>query len=181
MSKRHIPEAHGGHPNVTPLIDVVMVLIVFFMLVAKIGVSTGADAKISIPSSILGSEIKDMGNVLYLNVSPQTRDSDTPMVTAMIKNAATGNTEVTELKLQDGTGQNQVVNTLKFYRFGKDLKKGGSGENADNDDFQVVLRGDKDMHFAALEPVLIACAEANVKAVNINTAKVTEAAPAGEH
>jgi hypothetical protein len=60
MSKRHIPESHAAHPNVTPLIDVVMVLIVFFMLVAKIGVSTGADEKIKIPASILGIDIKDM-------------------------------------------------------------------------------------------------------------------------
>ena len=182
MSKRHIPESHGGHPNVTPLIDVVMVLIVFFMLVAKIGVSTGADPKISIPASILGSEIKDMGNVLYLNVTPMTKDSDTPIVTALVKNNTTGNSEVTELKLQDGAGQNQVTNTLKFYRFGKDLKKGGVNENSDNDSFQVVIRGDKDMHFACLEPVLISCAEANVKAVNFNTSKVTEAASASaEH
>jgi len=180
MAKHHIPESHGGHPNVTPLIDVVMVLIVFFMLVAKIGVSTGADPKISIPATILGSEIKDMGNVLYLNVTPMTKDSDTPIVTAMVKNATSGSSEVTELKLQDPTGQNQVTNTLKFYRFGKDLKKGGAGEAADNDNFQVVIRADKEMRFAALEPVLLSCAEANVKAWNFNTAKVTEATPSPE-
>ena len=174
MSKRHIPESHGAHPNVTPLIDVVMVLIVFFMLVAKIGVSTGADPKISIPASILGTEIKDMGNVLYLNVTPQTKGSDTPIITAMVGNATTGAKTLTELKLLDGTGQNQLVNTLKFYRFGKDLKKGGANENADNDNFQVVIRADKEMNFAAVEPVLLACAEANVKAFNFNTAKVTK-------
>ncbi len=175
MGKHHIPEAHGGHPNVTPLIDVVMVLIVFFMLVAKIGVSTGADPKIQIPSSILGSEIKDMGNVLYLNVTPMSKDSDTPIVTAMVKNSTTGNSEITELKL-DGDAKSQLVASLKFYRFGKDLVKGGDA--ADNDNFQVVIRGDKEMRFAALQPVLEACAYANVKAVNFNTAKVTEAAPA---
>ena len=38
--------------NVTPLIDVVMCLIIFFMLVAKIGVDTGADQRISIPASL---------------------------------------------------------------------------------------------------------------------------------
>ena len=180
MRKHGMPVVKEGGVNVTPLIDVVMVLIVFFMLVAKIGVSTGADPKIKIPASIYGTEIKDMGNVLYLNVSPMTKDSDTPIVTAMVTNTKTGVSSVTELKLQDGSGQNQVVNTLKFYRFGKDLKKGGVNENADNDSFQVVIRGDKDMHFAALEPVLVSCAEANVKAVNFNTAKVSQAAPASD-
>ncbi|CAN5561902.1 hypothetical protein BH10PLA1_BH10PLA1_16630 [soil metagenome] len=181
MAKHHIPEAHGGHPNVTPLIDVVMVLIVFFMLVAKIGVSTGADTRIKdIPTSILGVEIKDMGNVLFLNVVPQSAGSDIPIVTASVRNAS-GIMELTELKLQDATGQNQVVNTLKFFRFGKDLKRGGSNENADNDNFQVVIRGEKTMHYAALEPVLIACAEAAVKTVNFNTSKQMEEAHAAEH
>jgi|GEM_PF-494618 len=180
MSKHHIPEAHGGHPNVTPLIDVVMVLIVFFMLVAKIGVSTGADTKIKVPASILGTDIKDMGNVLFLNVTPQTKESDVPIVTANVKNAS-GATERAELKLQNATGQNEVVNTLKFFRFGKDLKRGGTNENADNDNFQVVIRGDFEMHYAVLEPVLIACAEAAVKTVNFNTAKKMEEAPASSH
>ena len=61
MRRRPLPPSHGNHPNVTPLIDVVMCLIIFFMLVAKIGVSTGADASISIPASILGQELKDPG------------------------------------------------------------------------------------------------------------------------
>ncbi len=172
MAKRHIPESHGGHPNVTPLIDVVMVLIVFFMLVAKIGVNTGADEKIHIPESVLGSEISDMGNTLVLNVTPQTVGSDVPIVTALVTNASTGVSEITELKLQDAGNQNQVVNTLKYYRYGKDLKQGTTGgkpENTDNDNFQVVIRGDKDMHYSVLEPVLLSCAMANVKAVNFNT------------
>ena len=37
MRRYHIPDSHGNHPNVTPLIDIVMCLIIFFMLVAKIG------------------------------------------------------------------------------------------------------------------------------------------------
>ena len=67
MSKRHIPESHTAHPNVTPLIDIIMCLIIFFMLVAKIGVDTGAQ-KIDIPTTILGTKIKDMGNTLVLNI-----------------------------------------------------------------------------------------------------------------
>ena len=40
--RRGMPEVKEGNINVTPLIDIVMCLIIFFMLVAKIGVSTGA-------------------------------------------------------------------------------------------------------------------------------------------
>jgi biopolymer transport protein ExbD len=172
MSKRHIPEAHAAHPNVTPLIDVVMVLIVFFMLVAKIGVSTGADEKIKIPSSILGIEIKDMGNTLTLNVTPGL--SDKPMVTALVPNPNTGVATVTELKVDQVGETSQLINTLRMFRYGKDLKAGGTGPNGDNENFQVIIRGDKDMEYRYLEIVLMACAKAHCKSVNFNTAKVTE-------
>ena len=35
MKRRHLQESHAAHPNVTPLIDIVMCLIIFYMLVAK--------------------------------------------------------------------------------------------------------------------------------------------------
>ena len=41
MKKHLMPEMKEGGVNVTPLIDIVMCLIIFFMLVAKIGVSRG--------------------------------------------------------------------------------------------------------------------------------------------
>ena len=41
MRRHKMPDAHADHPNVTPLIDVVMCLFIFYMLVAKIGVNTG--------------------------------------------------------------------------------------------------------------------------------------------
>ena len=69
MSKRHIPESHQAHPNVTPLIDIIMCLIIFFMLVAKIGVTTGAE-KINIPTTVLGIKIDDMSNTLTLLTEP---------------------------------------------------------------------------------------------------------------
>ena len=43
MKKRRMPDMKEGGVNVTPLIDIVMCLIIFFMLVAKIGVTSGAD------------------------------------------------------------------------------------------------------------------------------------------
>ncbi|HYE20246.1 MAG TPA: biopolymer transporter ExbD [Tepidisphaeraceae bacterium] len=63
-----MPEMKEGGVNVTPLIDIVMCLIIFFILVAKIGVSTGIDSSIKNPESYLGVKISDMGNVLALNL-----------------------------------------------------------------------------------------------------------------
>src|ERR1700712_1301413 len=109
MKRRRLPEAHSAHPNVTPLIDIVMCLIIFFMLVAKIGVSTGAE-KMDIPASITGNKITDMDNTLTLNVRQGAVDE--PQVTALIKNAK-GEQRQTELKLRDPvSGQNQLLNTL---------------------------------------------------------------------
>lgn len=164
MRKRGMPESHSTHPNVTPLIDIVMCLIIFFMLVAKIGVSTGADQKISIPATILGQEIKDMGNTLTLNV--QEGSPGTPFVTALVKD------EVRELKLVDPTnGVRQLFVELSHHRNGRDGKLGTADDNID---FKVIVRGAEDMPYSILEPVLKTCAEAQVKNVNFNTRQVRE-------
>ena len=168
MRKRGLPESHVAHPNVTPLIDIVMCLIIFFMLVAKIGVDTGADRKLRIPATIQGQEIKDMGNTLTLNVRPMPM-GDQPMVSALVGGV------VEELKLVDPvTGHKPLLATLKNFRFGKDLKPGGVDEAADNPEFKVIIRGDESMGYQFLEPVLITCAEARVKNVNFNTKKAVQ-------
>jgi len=134
-----MPEVKEGGVNVTPLIDIVMCLIIFFMLVAKIGVDTGADQRISIPASLQGLEIKDMGNTLTLNVVPGPMDQ--PMVTALVEGV------VQEVKLVDPvTSQKPLLNTLKKFRFGSDLKPGGSKESGDNPvtkEFAKLMKAEK--------------------------------------
>jgi biopolymer transport protein ExbD len=163
-----LPPVREGGVNVTPLIDVVMCLIIFFMLAAKIGVTTGIDRTIAIPASIKGTKIaQDMGNTLTLNVRAGLADQ--PAVSALVKG------QLTELKLHDSaTTHNQIADTLKFFRYGKDLAPGGWGPNADNPAFKVIIRGDKEMDYRYLEPVLLACADANVKSVNFSTEIVME-------
>src|SRR5215207_5498515 len=125
MKMHRMPDIKEGGVNVTPLIDVVMCLIIFYMLIAKIGVDTGADPNINIPASLQGVNIQDMGNTLTLNV--QAGPLDAPMVTALVGNV------VQEVKIIDPvTGQKQLLNTLQKYRFGSDLKSGGGGASEDN-------------------------------------------------
>jgi biopolymer transport protein ExbD len=169
MKRRHIPSSHSAHPNVTPLIDVVMVLIVFFMLVAKIGIKSGADATITIPKSILGVNIKDMGNTLLLNVTGPNPNNpnDPPMITALIKGT------MQELKTYDtATKKNQLVETLKYFRNGD--KAAGIPPN---DQFKVIIRAGESLEYRYLEPVLVACAEAKVKEYAFNTGIVTNQTP----
>lgn len=156
MKKRHMPEMREGGVNVTPLIDVVMVLVIFFMLVAKIGVSAGVDPSIQIPVTTLGKELKSISNTLTLNVS-QPPGATQPMVTALVQ----GGTAPQELKvLDERTGKKPLLAVLQ------ELRK-------NNPEFSIIIRGDQDMEYRFLEPVLITCAEANVKNVNFNTRKPT--------
>ena len=151
MKKHKMPDMKEGGVNVTPLIDIVMCLIIFFMLVAKIGVSTGADNTISIPETVVGNKIADMGNTLTLNV--RVGPGDEPYITALIKNTQE------QLKLVENRGgkmESPLVNVLTEAR-----KR--------NPEFKVIIRGDKDMPYRYLEPVLLACSQANVSNVNFNT------------
>jgi hypothetical protein len=95
-------------------------------------------------------------------------------VTAMVE--ADGSLSKTgkpvELKIADPvTRIRPLTESLRRLRFGRDAKPGGTGSNADNPEFKVIIRGDKTMSYAALEPVLRACMDANVKNVNFNTRK----------
>ena len=147
MRRHKMPDAHASHPNVTPLIDVVMCLIIFYMLVAKIGVNMGQDAKIELPTSLLGITLKDLGNTVTLNVArPPTGDE--PLVTML--DPASG--QMVDLKIIDGTKR-------PLQAFLKKLK----GENAE---FKVIIRADQGLEYRFLEPVLITCSEAAVKNVN---------------
>jgi biopolymer transport protein ExbD len=144
---RPIPRFSEANVNVTPLIDVVMVLIVFFMLVARIGISTGAEAMV-LPSTLTGVKIEDMGNTLTLNVHYENLTQ--PQVLAMIGG------KMQELPVTDGRGGQPLLDTLKALR-------------ERNRDFKVILRAPKTMPYRFLEPILQACAQAAVKNVNFTT------------
>ncbi len=147
MRGHKMPAAHATHPNVTPLIDIVMCLIIFYMLVAKIGVNMGQDAKIELPTSLIGITLKDLGNTVTLNVV-RPPSGDEPLVTMLDPSSG----QMVDLKIIDGTKR-------PLQAFLKKLK----GENAE---FKVIIRGDQNLEYRYLEPVLITCSEAAVKNVN---------------
>jgi biopolymer transport protein ExbD len=171
------PESHATHPNVVPMIDVIMCLIIFYMLVARIGINTGEDEAIVIPFAKIASDIKSMDNTLLVNVKeaggidPETNKwkgngSGTPVVSAMVDSISGKQEELVISGAPNGKPLDQV---LRRFRFGKDMKKGGSGENADNAEFKLVVRGDKDMPFSVLQQVLLDAAKAEVKSFNFQT------------
>jgi biopolymer transport protein ExbD len=156
------PAVMSNHPNVTPLIDVVMCLIIFYMLVAKIGIATGADESIVVPASLVGGDIRDFGNTLTLNVKTNVASGE-PMVSALVGG------HVTDLAVRDAAGGAPLRDALRQIRFGRD---GQANTPDDNPDFKVIIRADENAPYTAVEPVLMACAEAAVRNVAFNTRKL---------
>jgi len=163
MRKHSMPDMKEGGVNVTPLIDVVMCLIIFFMLVAKIGVSSGIDDKIDAPTTYLGVKSIDLGNALALNLY-SVPGTDEPQILVDLKGE-----RQKELKLQDNQG-GKIVHPLREVL--QDLKK-ERGEK-----FKVIINAEKGMRYAQLQLVLQACAEAGVSSVNFATKPQNKLVPA---
>ena len=156
MKSHRMPDVKEGGVNVTPLIDIVMCLIIFFMLVAKIGVSTGAE-QMEIPQTVWGLKIDDLGNTLLLNV--RRGAGDEPGITALV------NEKQQEIRLSQmgasGKMETPLVDVLTKLR-------------NHNEAFRIIIRAEKDLPYRDLELVLLAAGQANVKNVNFNTKIVTE-------
>jgi biopolymer transport protein ExbD len=153
MKRRRMPDMHEGGVNVTPLIDIVMVLIVFFMLVAKIGVSRGEDSDIPLPSAILGKSMDSLSNTLTLNVH-WNRNGDEPALDALV----------------DGTKRDLHVS--KQYSSGSDQELSRvltSWRKAQGEKANLIIRADQDMPYRQLELVLLAAAQAEVGNISYET------------
>jgi biopolymer transport protein ExbD len=161
MKKHSMPEMKEGGVNVTPLIDVVMCLIIFFMLVAKIGVSTGIDNKIDAPTTYMGVKIADLGNTMALNLYPKA-GTDEPQILVNVKGARK------ELPIQENRG-GKVVHPLEEVL--KEMKK-DRGEK-----FSVIVNAERGMKYASLQLVLQQCAQAGVSNINFATKRQTTVVP----
>lgn len=140
MSKHKMPEMKEGGVNVTPLIDIVMCLIIFFMLVAKIGVTRGVDAHINLPKGN-GLPIKEMGQTMTLNI--RHLNGHVPLITALV-----GMKDV-QLSLDDQKVTPYLQGELTKFK-------------ALNPKASVILRGDDDLSFEELAPVLMEIAAAGI-------------------
>jgi biopolymer transport protein ExbD len=146
MKRHSIPDMKEGGVNVTPLIDIVMVLIVFFMLVAKIGVTRGEDSDIPLPSAIMGKSLDSMSNTLTLNVH-WNKNGDEPALDALID----GNKRDLHLTRQYSGGKDQeLARVLTAWR------------GAQQDKANLIIRADQDMPYRQLEQVLLAAAQAEI-------------------
>jgi biopolymer transport protein ExbD len=154
--KKGMPPAHGSEVNVTPLIDVIMCLIIFFMLVAKIGVSNG-DKPMDLPYTVLGKTIDDMGNTLSLNLLPVGKtdaNKDAPItdiqVTALVDNVDKDLPITMEIGGAQRFPLREVLVQMKA-RY--------------KDQFKVIVRADGDLPFTQVQKVLVECANAGASSL----------------
>jgi biopolymer transport protein ExbD len=195
VKKHSMPEMKEGGVNVTPLIDVVMCLIVFFMLVAKIGVKTGA-TKLDLPETQIGKKIDELGDNIILNVTDPNIDREADGSTPKYKiDDTTGkplleNGKPVPLKIPNSNIREPRV-TAKFkeedadaievpiirrmvgggnssYPLREALKMAVEQRKSKGLDaaFSVTIRAERGLDYGMLQQVLVECANAGVKKLN---------------
>ncbi len=169
MRRRSMPPAHGSEVNVTPLIDVVMCLIVFFMLVAKIGVVSGVDPKIKIPESILGKTIEELGNNIVLNVRApeESGDQELPVITVMQEGNALAEMPI----VQRSNGQNVLVDGKPVKPLYMMVKESLTSNKQKGQDLTITIHADTSLQYKYLEQVLTECNAAGCTTMNFETTR----------
>lgn len=131
--------------NVTPMIDVVMCLIIFFLLVGRLVVEQRAE--MPLPPSRTGDAQK-LPEPVFINVAAR-RDPLNPALTTGVRVQID----------RDEVGLDQIGPAL-------------SQRLASTPTAMVHLRAERTLPFEAVEPVLRACREIGVGSVRLATEKV---------
>ena len=150
----------GPHPvhqgvNATPLIDVVMCLIIFFLLVGKLATDRGAAVRL--PDSSRGHE-ESAATVLVVTITPLPAG-------AIIANPADPRAggfagigvavEVDGQRIDDSKALESLVRAKLTQDAGASIQ----------------IRADRELSFAAVEPVLRSCGNAGAKSVRLAAEK----------
>jgi biopolymer transport protein ExbD len=143
MKIRGIKPMQGEHVNVTPLIDVVMCLIIFFLLVGHIAKKASIKG-IKIPSTATGKSIGSQSNELIINLVP--RHSDVQGVQRRPRIYIWGSYYT----------YNNLASVLREYK-------------SHHPSLKLIIRADMHTQYRYLAPVLVACAKAKIVSVHFMT------------
>ncbi len=128
--------------NITSLCDVMLSLLIFFMLVSKAGIDTGADRELKLPLASLGISEEDIRKeqnadaILVLNIDPQSLERN-PRVYG--KFFATG--KEFSLNVSGPAGEPELREFVNLIKAGRD-------------DFVVAIHADAGSPFYNIQPVL---------------------------
>lgn len=151
MRIRRITSGHAGAfeaINVTPLIDVVMCLIVFFLIVGKLASERGMAVRL--PQAVSGRE-ENSARVLVVTIGRISADAE----------RSAGFAAAGVIVQLDG----------KFMVDAKALEGQVFSRINEQPETSVQLRADRDLSFGLVEPVLRACRDAGAKNVRLATEK----------
>ncbi len=147
MARRGIKPMEDEHINVTPLIDVVMCLIIFFLLVGKMAKDETL-GNIKLPNARTPMEMVDAEGRLIINVKaePDPKSSD---------------------------GKSGVVPPKVIVR-GKEvpynmLTEVLRSEKVRDSHLRLALRADSVLSYEYIAPILISCSQAKISSVNFAT------------
>ena len=137
------PHQPAAKINVTPLIDVVMVLIIFYLIVGKL--AADRRAAVDLPDSRVGA----------------TSEAQKPVVITVLAEGGGSGLELTSRVLLDGVDvpRGELENALR-------ARVGGNAATT-----TVQVRADRRLTYAAVEPVVKACRGAGLTAVWLVTEK----------
>ena len=157
MRRRSLTHAHSPHQgvNATPLIDIVMCMIVFFLLVGKMAQDRGA--AVQLPESPSGRE-EQAAAVIIVTV---TALPAAPVATSLPSARDGGFAGIGVFVEVDGEN---VGNT-------RELESSIRTHLAADLTASIQLRADRDLSFAAIEPVLRALGNAGAKSVRFAAEK----------
>jgi biopolymer transport protein ExbD len=148
MRRKGIEPMHDEHVNVTPLIDVIMCLIIFFLCCSTLAKSEAND-QVQIPRARLGQEMPVQRGRLMINLLPRARMAD----------GTVNPGDEPDVIIR---GQPIALADLTTY-----LRK----EKQESPDIKIILRADEGLTYNWISPVLISCVQANITSVNFSTRK----------
>ncbi len=148
MKVRGIKPMQDVHVNVTPLIDIIMCLIIFFLLVGHIAKAASVKG-IKIPAAKNGKDLRNKSNQLIINLVPPSGGyGDHAMPSILIWN--------------NRIPESQLAAYLRKEAY-------PSKHKGSNPPIKVILRADRSIPYRFIAPVLISCAQAGIASIHFMT------------
>lgn len=163
--------------NVTPLIDVVMCLIIFFLIVGKLAHEQGA--RVNLPSTGLGTTDEDRRAIIITVAPVSPSEKPTTPDTRFESTIADGNGAADQPRVRitvDGelvTTQQQLSSLLTRRLQMQPAASSNPASTPAAGQLPVQVRVDRDLPFAAVAPALSACKELGLTSVRLITERTS--------
>lgn len=160
MAKRRKVGGSPGEVNMTPMIDCTFQLIIFFILTAQMA---SEQAKVLVPAPNISQALSEKD----VTITPARV---TVNVVSKMGDKEENRDSITAARVecyQVGGEKIPPEDTARLVEILTERKVSATNQGIKEKDFYVEIRGDKDIAFGGIEPVLLAAAEAKIKKMSI--------------